>query len=610
MENFLGKVIKIVSGDKGVSKDYWIDDSKCKACYECESAFSQWNRRHHCRICGRVFCANCTRNSIPPPRESADQQWLRVCNYCYRVRQRSDQPTPRTHHQRNNSWNGPNAGLDRTGSIRQLLEPETAPALSGGTASSGSGSDLPAARGSLARTRSGRWGRGQSSAHRVASGDLSWVVPPPLEEDFGMSLADRDARLLHQQQLEAGAGAGEAGAQQAAHSLGEVHRQLFSAAADAHLRAVVSQLLRVEAVPQPDLWAPIVSGAAQAVAAYLAPALMYASGQHDPRQALQIKKVADVGRPGDTCVVTGVVVRKGLLHRRMRSYIEYPKVLLLAGSLEYQRETNKLSSFDLMDHDKQYLANAVARLAVLKPDVVLVEGSVARMAQEDLMSRNISVAQKVRSKLLERLARCMGVRVAPTVEHLSPATAHLYLGDCKVFRVQAETVNVPQQGGQQQGGQGQAEDQTAARTGLAGAAGAGAAAAGPAASAPPAVEGGAGSSTASQPGGVLLPRPASVEALRSGGEADTTPTPTSTSTSSAAEAAAAAPPDPPSQPPQQAPPRSRLLLDNDRGSYTSLSAAMMMAHLGSGPNAAAAVAAVSAGAGAGAGGAAVMVRSA
>lgn len=40
----------------------------------------------------------------------------------------------------------------------------------------------------------------------------------------------------------------------------------------------------------------------------------------------QVKKVPDVGRPEDTCVVTGVVVRKGLVHRKMRSYIEYPKV--------------------------------------------------------------------------------------------------------------------------------------------------------------------------------------------------------------------------------------------------------------------------------------------
>ncbi len=39
------------------------------------------------------------------------------------------------------------------------------------------------------------------------------------------------------------------------------------------------------------------------------------------------------------------------------------------------------------EQDKQYLANAVARLAVVKPDVVLVEGSVARMAQEDLLVR-------------------------------------------------------------------------------------------------------------------------------------------------------------------------------------------------------------------------------
>ncbi len=43
------------------------------------------------------------------------------------------------------------------------------------------------------------------SQHKVASGDLSWTVPPPLEEDYGLALADRDARLQYRQQLEQGA---------------------------------------------------------------------------------------------------------------------------------------------------------------------------------------------------------------------------------------------------------------------------------------------------------------------------------------------------------------------------------------------------------------------
>lgn len=67
-------------------------------------------------------------------------------------------------------------------------------------------------------------------------------------------------------------------------------RQLFSASSEAHLRAVVSQLLSAEGVPPADgaVWGPIVAEAAQQVAAYLSPAMMYAGGSPDPRQVVKV----------------------------------------------------------------------------------------------------------------------------------------------------------------------------------------------------------------------------------------------------------------------------------------------------------------------------------
>ncbi len=47
-------------------------------------------------------------------------------------------------------------------------------------------------------------------------------------------------------------------------------------------------------------------------------------------------------------MVRGVAGRKNVAHRRMRSAIDEPRVLLLAGALEYHRVTNKLSSFDTL----------------------------------------------------------------------------------------------------------------------------------------------------------------------------------------------------------------------------------------------------------------------
>ncbi|CCX31471.1 FYVE zinc finger-domain-containing protein [Pyronema domesticum] len=45
----------------------WQPDSAAKACPICECAFSFFNRRHHCRRCGRVVCATCSPDKIVIP---------------------------------------------------------------------------------------------------------------------------------------------------------------------------------------------------------------------------------------------------------------------------------------------------------------------------------------------------------------------------------------------------------------------------------------------------------------------------------------------------------------------------------------------------------------
>ncbi|CDY21825.1 BnaC01g36230D [Brassica napus] len=71
-----------------VSRDFWMPDQSCRVCYECDCQFTLINRRHHCRLCGRVFCGKCTANSIPlatsdlrTPREEWER--IRVSNYCF-----------------------------------------------------------------------------------------------------------------------------------------------------------------------------------------------------------------------------------------------------------------------------------------------------------------------------------------------------------------------------------------------------------------------------------------------------------------------------------------------------------------------------------------------
>lgn len=45
----------------------WIPDNSATRCFQCGESFSFLNRRHHCRVCGRIFCGSCSNNCIKIP---------------------------------------------------------------------------------------------------------------------------------------------------------------------------------------------------------------------------------------------------------------------------------------------------------------------------------------------------------------------------------------------------------------------------------------------------------------------------------------------------------------------------------------------------------------
>lgn len=78
------------SGSTNVSRDFWMPDHSCRVCYHCDTQFTLFTRRHHCRVCGRVFCGKCTSNTVPASYvDTSDtlylgEERLRACDYCYR----------------------------------------------------------------------------------------------------------------------------------------------------------------------------------------------------------------------------------------------------------------------------------------------------------------------------------------------------------------------------------------------------------------------------------------------------------------------------------------------------------------------------------------------
>ncbi|KNA08229.1 hypothetical protein SOVF_164460 [Spinacia oleracea] len=62
-------------------KDYWVPDEAVNKCTSCATNFNAFNRKHHCRNCGEIFCDKCTQGRTPL---TADEQAapVRVCDRC------------------------------------------------------------------------------------------------------------------------------------------------------------------------------------------------------------------------------------------------------------------------------------------------------------------------------------------------------------------------------------------------------------------------------------------------------------------------------------------------------------------------------------------------
>jgi RhoGEF domain/FYVE zinc finger/SOS1/NGEF-like PH domain len=66
--------------DDNYEAPVWMQDIETDRCLACGATFSLWTRRHHCRKCGRIFCAPCSNKKATLSRKRGPE---RVCYECY-----------------------------------------------------------------------------------------------------------------------------------------------------------------------------------------------------------------------------------------------------------------------------------------------------------------------------------------------------------------------------------------------------------------------------------------------------------------------------------------------------------------------------------------------
>jgi hypothetical protein len=61
----------------------WVPDEAIMYCHSCNSQFDLYNRKHHCRHCGMIYCDPCSSNRVLLPHEYGYRDPVRVCMDCY-----------------------------------------------------------------------------------------------------------------------------------------------------------------------------------------------------------------------------------------------------------------------------------------------------------------------------------------------------------------------------------------------------------------------------------------------------------------------------------------------------------------------------------------------
>jgi hypothetical protein len=63
-------------------RNAWQPDTESSSCNACGTKFTLWLRRHHCRLCGKLFCNACTTKRAPITALKYHIP-VRVCETCF-----------------------------------------------------------------------------------------------------------------------------------------------------------------------------------------------------------------------------------------------------------------------------------------------------------------------------------------------------------------------------------------------------------------------------------------------------------------------------------------------------------------------------------------------
>lgn len=399
---------------EGLSRKYWMADETVRECRECLMPFTRFRRRHHCRICGQIFCSRCASNIISARRfgQAGD---IRVCNQCvnmlaeYDRREQIDAPHKRAMRR--------SSGMSTTfmSPEPEAHEPDVEEAHDAECAEEEHSAPF---RPQL---------EPEDAAEPPESVDASFVPPAPTQlpppdavaaprdgEVFNLGDAEQKPDARSAPKMHSPARTPRIGvAQRRAASA------VLSAASMIHFSRMLQQLLESERIGNVREWHDVVRVLALSVVdrIRLHPR---ESSLTDIRSSVKIKCVPG-GQIADCEYIDGFVCSKNVATKRMAASLPLrnARVMVISFPLEYHRNARLLSLEPIIAQEHEFLRILVARIVALRPNVVIAEKSVSYLALRMFEQAGVLVFWSMKRRTVEAIARCTQADIVSSIDRLA-----------------------------------------------------------------------------------------------------------------------------------------------------------------------------------------------
>ncbi|CAJ0945376.1 unnamed protein product, partial [Mesorhabditis belari] len=454
----------LVDYDRSSFRQYWMPDSTGRECYQCEEKFTAFRRKHHCRLCGQIFCAKCCNAHVPgaPLGYIGD---LRLCSYCVKMveqhliegeekeKEETNVPQPillsssvsapetsELIHPGPSAldlsivsagslmWSAQNGvpQNDRKDSlslpplayrppsmlsVEGLFSAQQAPFMSSTNVSAVHLSEEEAESGpdwvrNMDLAESGQALKSIDSDNGTRNGgvhfDLGPITIDNYDEVDDVKPIERKESISHRTSL----------SPESSDFINENDvDKLFE-----HQTEMLIDYLFQRAGLNNQRWRDILLRKAKSIASKVVVDVFNRKDNMNILQYVHVKTL-HVDETPNAELIWGIACTKSVTHSSMCGELPNASVMLMSGSIEYERVTGKLSNLEpIINQETEYLSKQVERILARRPSLLLVENNVSKVAAELLRVSGVRLVTGVKKEVLQRIGRATGADLIPSGE--------------------------------------------------------------------------------------------------------------------------------------------------------------------------------------------------